>query len=76
MSYNKVCQENIDYFASFLQETNMIVAGAKLEEEPLDNLLFKYECQELNHKRNLKLYLLNLNKEKSYKNKLINIISE
>tara|TARA_B110000977_G_scaffold32043_1_gene42451 strand:- start:4090 stop:5490 length:1401 start_codon:yes stop_codon:yes gene_type:complete len=32
MSYNKVSQENIDYFASFLQESNMIVAGAKLED--------------------------------------------
>lgn len=32
MSYNKVSKENIDYFASFLQESNMIVAGAKLED--------------------------------------------
>ena len=32
MSYNKVSQKNIDYFASFLQESNMIVAGAKLED--------------------------------------------
>jgi glycolate oxidase len=32
MSYNKVSQENIDYFASFLQESNMIVTGAKLED--------------------------------------------
>ena len=32
MSYNKVSQENIDYFISFLGESNMIVAGAKLED--------------------------------------------
>lgn len=32
MSYNKVSQENIDYFSTFLEESNMIVAGAKLED--------------------------------------------
>lgn len=32
MSYNKVSQENIDYFISFLGESNMIVAGAKLDD--------------------------------------------
>ncbi|MDA8956112.1 FAD-binding protein [Flavobacteriales bacterium] len=32
MSYNKVSQENINYFISFLGESNMIVAGAKLED--------------------------------------------
>ena len=32
MSYNKISQENIDYFSSILEESNMILAGAKLED--------------------------------------------